>query len=545
MTTRPTSRMSPVIDDTSSGVPVSASTSRPPDGRERRAEQHDERERSERSWSEQHEQHEHGRDAARPSTSSRRAAALDAAWPPISICAPGGSGSVAQRGAHRRLGAAEIAGRRRRGHHERRRAGRRGAARRARAGDRTRRPGRAAARAGRTRSACARARRPSSGSRRDSAGARRSCARGAGSGRPRGRRARSWRSSPTVAASSPRRASCSGSIVERRIGDRALAAVEHVDELGAASRAARPRPRPTRSSARGSSPSTLISIGAGLPARSASTSCSTCTYSKRASGTRRCELVAHAIDHVVGSRRAGGAATSRTMMSPRLCIGRGRRAELGAGAARERRDLGRRAQHGVDRERRCGRSPRARSRRAGRSRSRTRPRPSAAGSRSRACALRDHADAEQHDDDHDRDEPAAARATRSRGRCDRVARRAARACGARSSRASTGISVSAITIDSSTAIASVIASAPRKRAGDAGEQRERREHDDRRDRRADRRPRTCRACRARSPRRAGVALLDAAHDALGDDDRVVDDEPDRDREPAERHQVERDRRTSA
>ena len=44
---------------------------------------------------------------------------------------------------------------------------------------------------------------------------------------------------------------------------------------------------------------------------------------------------------------------------------------------------------------------------------------------------------------------------------------------------------------------------------------------------------------------AGEPLLDPRDDALGDDDRVVDDEADRDREAAERHQVERDRRTTA
>ena len=119
-------------------------------------------------------------------TSSRRAAALDAAWPPISSCAPRGSGRSRERLAHRGLGGAEIAARRRGVHHER---GAQAVAaqhrRRERAIERDDLAERQRARAVRDRR-CARAPRPSSGSRRGSAGARRSCARAAGSARPRG-----------------------------------------------------------------------------------------------------------------------------------------------------------------------------------------------------------------------------------------------------------------------------------------------------------------------------------------------------------------------
>ena len=108
----------------------------------------------------------------------------------------------------------------------------------------------------------------------------------------------------------------------------------------------------------------------------------------------------------------------------------------------------------------------------------------------------------------------------------------------RSTRREHGDHVSAITIDSSTAIASVIASAPRKlpvtpESSASGAN-------------------TTTVVNVVPITAANMslvpssiacavgALLEPAHDALGDDDRVVDDEADRHREPAERHQIQRD-----
>ena len=150
---------------------------------------------------------------------------------------------------------------------------------------------RAAATAGRMRSAMRASARRRSGSRRDSAGARRSCARAGGSARPRGPRSAIVEIVADRARRRDRGARAgAGSTRAAQDRRRALAAVEHVDELGellellAGLLGVLHRARADRRRGR------LISIGAGLPARSASTSCSTWTYSKRASGTSRVQL---------------------------------------------------------------------------------------------------------------------------------------------------------------------------------------------------------------------------------------------------------------
>ena len=74
-------------------MPVSASTIRPPTVDSGAPTSTTSAQPQRAQLEQQHEQDEHERDAARRATSSRRARRADAAWPPISICVPGGSGS--------------------------------------------------------------------------------------------------------------------------------------------------------------------------------------------------------------------------------------------------------------------------------------------------------------------------------------------------------------------------------------------------------------------------------------------------------------------
>ena len=179
-------------------------------------------------------------------TSSPRAARADAAWPPISICVPGGTGT--SRSALRTAASApprspvlvaaviSTAGRR--------------PSRRSTAGASGRSNADDLAERQRARPVGDRRARERLGvvanRHRDSAGARRSCAPAGGSARPRGPSSAIVRSSPTVGGveAEPRELI----VLElARVEDRrhALAAVEEVVRARAASRASRRRPRRT------------------------------------------------------------------------------------------------------------------------------------------------------------------------------------------------------------------------------------------------------------------------------------------------------------
>ena len=361
LTTSPTSSTRPVIDEMSSGVPVSDERDQAARGGQRRPDEHDQRVAQRPELHEQDDQHERGAPPARRgsargarprwtppgrrSRSARRAAAARRAGPRATAVSAAPRSPIG------------VAG----GHHERRAQAVAAEHAQATAADRTSRPDRAAARAARTRSASARAPRPSSGSRRGSAGARRSRAPGrricadlaALDGDLRDRR-RPW---PRRGRAARR---CSRIDPRAQDRDRALAPVEHVDQLGALleRRAGLLGPRVERGadrrrargprSARGSRRDRRARPGA--PART-----------RTAPRAPPCEPTADVVDHVARRCRAAPRATSRTMMSPSFCSV----AVAGPSSVPVRRvnvdDLGVSREHGVDLRRRSGRSPRARS----------------------------------------------------------------------------------------------------------------------------------------------------------------------------------------
>ena len=390
LTTRPTSRIRPVSDETSSGMPVSREHEQAAHGRQRRAER---ARRARTAASAAGGSARAGPGSSRRCatiTSSRCARCADSAWPPISSTAPCGSGRSRtpraprpRRHRDRRSGVAAVitsAGRRPSRRSTAGASGRSnvttwssGSAPRAVGDQRAReRVGGVADRVGIAQPHADRALGPQD--LRDLAAGRARSPRSAPTSstlEPEPRELRAARSASAGSASGPRGRRT------RRPARRAW-------------RAASPAGSAHASSARAILAEQLdLDRRRGCPARSASTSCRTWTYSKPRLGDRAVRARSRTrVDHVDDRRRDRAGGTSRTMMSPRFCTV----AVAGPSSVPVRRvnadDLGRRAEHVVDRGARSDRSPRARCPTAGRSRSRTRPRPSPAGSRSPGRARR-------------------------------------------------------------------------------------------------------------------------------------------------------------